>query len=187
MDQLNHLPRKPLVAIPKLLLRFLILLEIIDYGLSAVLFHLGLYPSFATQPSPWDLHSYRGFFPPTSPSPPPVSSLVIKKQLRTVAYSRFHSSGEEEEEEEESTCSVCLCRLEERDVVRELGNCRHAFHKQCIDAWVDMGKITCPLCRLQLLSAEEMEEGITCMTNHQKEEEQPLNIMLHGHEYNEGL
>ncbi|KAJ6811578.1 E3 ubiquitin-protein ligase RHA1B-like [Iris pallida] len=58
MDQLDHLPRKPLVAMPKLLLRFLILLEIIDYGLSAVLFHLGLYPSFVTQPSPWDLHSY---------------------------------------------------------------------------------------------------------------------------------
>ncbi|KAJ6796993.1 E3 ubiquitin-protein ligase RHA1B-like [Iris pallida] len=63
MDQLNHLPRKPLVAMPKLLLRFLILLEIIDYGLSAVLFHLGLYPSFVMQPSPWDLHSYLGFFP----------------------------------------------------------------------------------------------------------------------------
>ncbi|KAJ6826480.1 E3 ubiquitin-protein ligase [Iris pallida] len=55
MDQLNHLPRKPLVAIPKPLLQFLTLLEIIDYGLSVVLFHLGLYPSFATQPSPWDL------------------------------------------------------------------------------------------------------------------------------------
>ncbi|KAJ6816891.1 E3 ubiquitin-protein ligase RHA1B-like [Iris pallida] len=182
MDQLNHLPRKPLVAIPKLLLRFLILLEIIDYGLSAVLFHLGLYPSFATQPSPWDLHSYRGFFPPTSPSPPPVSSLVIKKQLRTVAYSRFHSSGEEEEEEEESTCSVCLCRLEERrgPGARQLpARVPQAVHR-CMGRH---GKITCPLCRLQLLSAEEMEEGITCMTNHQKEEEQPLNIMLHGHEY----
>ncbi|KAJ6805687.1 E3 ubiquitin-protein ligase RHA1B-like [Iris pallida] len=58
MDQLNHLPRKPLVAMPKLLLRFLILLEIIDCGLSAVLFYLGLYPSFAMQPSSWDLHSY---------------------------------------------------------------------------------------------------------------------------------
>ncbi|KAJ6845071.1 E3 ubiquitin-protein ligase RHA1B-like [Iris pallida] len=170
MDQLNHLPRKPLVAMPKLLLRFLILLEIIDYGLSVVLFHLGLYPSFATQPSPWDLHSYPGFFPPPAPSPPPpVSSLVIKKQLRTVAYSRFHSSGEEEEE---STCSVCLCGLEERDVVRELDNYRYAFHKQCIDAWVDTGKVTCPLCRLQLQSAEEMEEGIRCMTNHQMEEEE---------------
>ncbi|KAJ6793988.1 E3 ubiquitin-protein ligase RHA1B-like [Iris pallida] len=176
MDQLNHIPYKPLVAMPKLPLRFLILLEIIDYGLSAVLFHLGLYPSFAMQPSPWDLHSYPGFFPPPAPSPPPsVSSLVIKKQLRTVAYSRFHSSGEEEdeeEEEEESTCSVCLCGLEERDVVRELGNCRHAFHKQYIDAWVDTGKVTCPLCRLQLQSAEEMEEGIRCMTYHQMEEEE---------------
>ncbi|KAJ6810994.1 E3 ubiquitin-protein ligase [Iris pallida] len=171
MDQLNHLRRKPLVAIPKPLLQFLTLLEIIDYGLSVVLFHLGLYPSFATQPSPWDLFPYRGFIPPAAPSfPPPVSSWVIKKQLRTVAYSRFHSSGEDEEEE--STCSVCLCGLEERDVVRELGNCRHAFHKQCIDAWVDTGKVTCPLCRLQLLSAKEMEEGIRCMTKHDKEEEE---------------
>lgn len=51
----------------------------------------------------------------------------------------------------EPTCRVCLERLEARDEVRRLGNCAHAFHTACIDRWIDMGEVTCPLCRAQLL------------------------------------
>ncbi|KAJ4777190.1 RING zinc finger protein-like [Rhynchospora pubera] len=34
---------------------------------------------------------------------------------------------------------------------RKHGNCSHLFHKECIDNWVDLGKVTCPLCRALLL------------------------------------
>ncbi|XP_022756390.1 probable E3 ubiquitin-protein ligase XERICO [Durio zibethinus] len=68
------------------------------------------------------------------------------------------------------TCAVCLGRLKEGDEVRELTNCCHVFHKDCIDRWVDYDQDhdhdfdhdhnndhednhkTCPLCRAPLLT-----------------------------------
>ncbi|KQK00791.1 hypothetical protein BRADI_3g51810v3 [Brachypodium distachyon] len=50
-----------------------------------------------------------------------------------------------------TTCIVCLEKLEAADEVRRLGNCAHAFHRGCIDRWIDLGRMTCPLCRAQLL------------------------------------
>ncbi|KAJ8750804.1 hypothetical protein K2173_015985 [Erythroxylum novogranatense] len=53
------------------------------------------------------------------------------------------------------TCAVCLNRLGVRDEIRELRNCRHVFHKECIDRWVDHvdeNHNSCPLCRAPLLT-----------------------------------
>ncbi|KAL5216213.1 hypothetical protein ABZP36_007614 [Zizania latifolia] len=50
-----------------------------------------------------------------------------------------------------TTCRVCLERLGATDQVRRLGNCTHAFHTGCIDRWIDLGEVTCPLCRSHLL------------------------------------
>ena len=43
--------------------------------------------------------------------------------------------------------------------MRELGNCCHVFHKECIDAWMDQGQATCPLCRSKLMPAGDDEHG----------------------------
>ena len=70
------------------------------------------------------------------------------------------------------TCAVCLSRLNEGDDVRELRNCCHVFHKDCIDRWVDYDQDhdhdyddhnndhednhkTCPLCRAPLLTSSQ--------------------------------
>ncbi|CAA6661645.1 unnamed protein product [Spirodela intermedia] len=37
-----------------------------------------------------------------------------------------------------------------RKEVAELGSCRHAFHRRCIDGWADEGWRTCPLCRSRM-------------------------------------
>ncbi|XP_039025859.1 probable E3 ubiquitin-protein ligase RHA1A [Hibiscus syriacus] len=55
------------------------------------------------------------------------------------------------------TCAVCLLELDEGDDLRELRNCSHVFHKDCIDRWVeydegdDYNRKRCPLCRSPLL------------------------------------
>ncbi|KAH7849460.1 hypothetical protein Vadar_018234 [Vaccinium darrowii] len=43
-------------------------------------------------------------------------------------------------------CSVCLSKFERHDQLRLLPLCCHAFHTQCIDAWL-LSNETCPLCR----------------------------------------
>ncbi|CAL5203853.1 unnamed protein product [Lathyrus oleraceus] len=47
-------------------------------------------------------------------------------------------------------CSVCLCDFEEGEKVRRL-KCKHAFHKDCLDKWLQDYLATCPLCREQVL------------------------------------
>ncbi|KAL6505552.1 hypothetical protein OROHE_022931 [Orobanche hederae] len=48
-------------------------------------------------------------------------------------------------------CAVCLCEFTERDRLRLLPSCSHAFHIDCIDTWL-LSNSTCPLCRGVVLS-----------------------------------
>ncbi|KAK6936608.1 Zinc finger, RING-type [Dillenia turbinata] len=57
-------------------------------------------------------------------------------------------------ESEETVCGVCLNCIDAEDKVGELGNCRHLFHRECLDAWIDRGWLTCPYCRTKLFSEE---------------------------------
>ncbi|KAL5210653.1 hypothetical protein ABZP36_006276 [Zizania latifolia] len=45
-----------------------------------------------------------------------------------------------------SECAVCLSEFVERERVRLLPNCSHAFHNDCIDTWLQ-GNARCPFCR----------------------------------------
>ncbi|XP_042407885.1 E3 ubiquitin-protein ligase RHA2A-like [Zingiber officinale] len=76
-----------------------------------------------------------------------VVAASIKRQLRVVEYSlwakRWGGGGD--------TCVICLGEVEAAEKVRELANCRHSFHVDCIDRWVDAGHVSCPLCRAPLL------------------------------------
>ncbi|WVQ80013.1 hypothetical protein IAT38_002114 [Cryptococcus sp. DSM 104549] len=43
-------------------------------------------------------------------------------------------------------CLVCLADYEDDDECRIL-NCRHGFHKECVDQWLSVGRNSCPACR----------------------------------------
>ena len=43
-------------------------------------------------------------------------------------------------------CAVCLSELADGEKVRELPNCGHSFHVECVDMWL-RSHSTCPLCR----------------------------------------
>ncbi|KAK7264833.1 hypothetical protein RJT34_32445 [Clitoria ternatea] len=61
--------------------------------------------------------------------------------------------------QKEDTCAVCLNELKMEEEVRELVNCYHVFHRECIDRWLEheheheKQKPTCPLCRAPLLTS----------------------------------
>ncbi|XP_061348628.1 RING-H2 finger protein ATL43-like [Gastrolobium bilobum] len=46
-------------------------------------------------------------------------------------------------------CAVCLARFEDIEVLRLLPKCKHAFHLECVDTWLDAHS-TCPLCRYKV-------------------------------------
>ncbi|KAK1607159.1 hypothetical protein QYE76_030832 [Lolium multiflorum] len=51
-----------------------------------------------------------------------------------------------------SECAVCLSEFQEGERLRLLPACLHAFHIDCIDAWLQ-GAANCPLCRAAVVSA----------------------------------
>lgn len=43
-------------------------------------------------------------------------------------------------------CLICLDDYDPEDNLRLL-SCRHVFHKQCVDKWLEQGRNNCPACR----------------------------------------
>ena len=78
----------------------------------------------------------------------------VKEQLPSMSYGNFleRSSREDREAKDDDQCIVCLNKIEQsHEVVKVPFNCGHVFHSECLDAWVDQGQGTCPLCRSKLL------------------------------------
>ncbi|XP_042397855.1 brassinosteroid-responsive RING protein 1-like [Zingiber officinale] len=103
-------------------------------------------------------------WPSASPSPSPSEdaaararrlAAAVRASLRVTTYEDL--AGEEEDERSGGagvTCAVCLSEVAAGDAVWELRNCRHVFHKGCLDRWLDHDEhLSCPLCRAALLPA----------------------------------
>ncbi|CAH8361182.1 unnamed protein product [Eruca vesicaria subsp. sativa] len=52
-------------------------------------------------------------------------------------------------------CSVCLSKFEDVEILRLLPKCKHAFHIECIDEWLEQ-HATCPLCRNRVCIDDEL-------------------------------
>ncbi|KAM1054949.1 hypothetical protein FF1_002223 [Malus domestica] len=102
------------------------------------------------------LQDHNNLFPEVAPSPwlvpLPVHCIAesVKNQLPVVKY-RGGNQRHSDHDSHTDTCIVCMDRVEGGQRVRELSNCSHVFHKECLDAWIDEGQFTCPLCRSSLL------------------------------------
>ncbi|XP_058108125.1 RING-H2 finger protein ATL8-like [Magnolia sinica] len=55
---------------------------------------------------------------------------------------------------EDTQCAVCLTEYQEKDIMRVLPYCGHAFHVTCIDIWLQQHS-TCPICRISLRDSPE--------------------------------
>eukprot|EP00245_Coleochaete_scutata_P002608 TRINITY_DN1351_c0_g1_i1.p1 TRINITY_DN1351_c0_g1~~TRINITY_DN1351_c0_g1_i1.p1 ORF type:complete len:266 (+),score=40.29 TRINITY_DN1351_c0_g1_i1:526-1323(+) len=69
----------------------------------------------------------------------------VSRALPTVTFSHGTFSGHQE-----PVCVICLADFESKDTLRQLPECCHAFHVDCIDQWFDK-HTTCPICRMSLL------------------------------------
>ncbi|XP_040382943.1 brassinosteroid-responsive RING protein 1-like [Oryza brachyantha] len=161
------------VILPQPLVLVLQLLDLLRHA-----FLLGASAVGLAAPPTADEHpaAYGGYAPPAAAAAMAVPSelvwafqaapepAAIKARLPAVRYAdlrcRRGSAGAAA-----ASCAVCLGALEARHRVRELGNCAHAFHKACIDKWVDKGQATCPLCRAALLPASD-DDAIAATCRH---------------------
>ncbi|CAL5055012.1 unnamed protein product [Urochloa decumbens] len=76
----------------------------------------------------------------------PVPAVLIEEALPVVRFQDLACG--------DGDCAVCLCGIGAGDEVRRLSNCRHAFHRGCLDSWMAHDQRTCPLCRAQLIPGD---------------------------------
>ncbi|XAR63035.1 hypothetical protein NMG60_11022820 [Bertholletia excelsa] len=82
--------------------------------------------------------------PTRIPDKVPASAILIREFLPAVKF-----DGDALE-----SCAVCLCEVEAGEEIRWLANCRHVYHRGCVDSWMDQGQSTCPLCRTLMVPRE---------------------------------
>ncbi|CAJ1979215.1 unnamed protein product [Sphenostylis stenocarpa] len=60
------------------------------------------------------------------------------------------------QESREGECAICLEEVGEGEVVKMIAYCRHVFHGECIDTWLEK-HVTCPVCRCCCENCGEVE------------------------------
>ncbi|RWW67855.1 hypothetical protein BHE74_00024659 [Ensete ventricosum] len=84
-----------------------------------------------------------------------LSAMLIQEALPVVRYEELAAAGQHVG----GSCVFCLHDFEAVEEVRRLSNCRHVFHRGCLDRWLEHDQRTCPLCRTPLVP-EEMQVAI---------------------------
>ncbi|XP_043091369.1 RING finger protein 150a isoform X1 [Puntigrus tetrazona] len=79
---------------------------------------------------------------------------ISKLQVRTIR------KGDKETESDFDNCAVCIEDYKPNDVVRILP-CRHVFHKNCVDPWLQDHR-TCPMCKMNILKALGIPPNTDC-------------------------
>ncbi|KZV29630.1 hypothetical protein F511_00908 [Dorcoceras hygrometricum] len=73
----------------------------------------------------------------------PHASGIDKTVIESLPFFRFSMLKGSREGLE---CAVCLSKFDDIEVLRLLPRCKHAFHVDCIDRWLEKHS-SCPLCR----------------------------------------
>ncbi|KAE9448663.1 hypothetical protein C3L33_19426, partial [Rhododendron williamsianum] len=74
-------------------------------------------------------------------------------------------------------CAVCLSKFEDVEVLRLLPKCKHAFHINCVDQWLE-NHSSCPLCR-QKISVDDLTYSNSMrLISSQSEARQDSNVEL---------
>lgn len=68
---------------------------------------------------------------------------IDKTVIESLPFFRFSSLKGSKEGLE---CAVCLSKFEDVEILRLLPKCKHAFHIDCIDHWLEKHS-SCPICR----------------------------------------
>ncbi|KAK9143817.1 hypothetical protein Syun_013217 [Stephania yunnanensis] len=85
-----------------------------------------------------------------------VSALLIREIIPVVKFEDYLL--ESDDADVPDSCAVCLYEFEKKEEIRRLTNCRHIFHRACLDRWMDHDQKTCPLCRTPFIPDEMQEQ-----------------------------
>ncbi|XP_028808173.1 RING-H2 finger protein ATL57 [Neltuma alba] len=61
--------------------------------------------------------------------------------VQSLPVFRYNAEGKHQED-----CTICLSEFETGETVKVIPNCKHVFHRECVDTWLS-SHVTCPICR----------------------------------------
>ncbi|KAG4951009.1 hypothetical protein JHK82_045951 [Glycine max] len=85
--------------------------------------------------------------------PPSASALLIRDLLPVAKFGDSDVGAQQN-----GLCAVCLFEFSEEEEVRCLRNCKHIFHRTCVDRWIDHDQKTCPLCRTPFVPDDMLDD-----------------------------
>lgn len=71
-----------------------------------------------------------------------VNVTLDEKDLKSLKILKYN-------EDIPSSCSICLMDVEKGDEYYDI-KCKHVFHKQCLEKWLEDYNYVCPVCRAEL-------------------------------------
>lgn len=92
------------------------------------------------------------------PNPPNILEMFLNQSLQTDQTQTEKATPEmikqlgsyrrikEDDTLIDNDCVICMSNYQKDEGVREL-DCKHTFHKKCIDKWLKEGSVCCPVCR----------------------------------------
>ncbi|KAL5727285.1 hypothetical protein ACHQM5_000500 [Ranunculus cassubicifolius] len=137
--------------LPKLLLHILSFLGLIRKLISYLFQLLGL-GDFLESDIAWDNQSSSNSYS-SSCEFHSVSAVLLREILPVVEFQDL-----EDKDNQDDSCAVCLYEFQGKEEIRRLTNCRHIFHRICLDRWMDHDQKTCPLCRTPFIP-DDMQEA----------------------------
>ncbi|PIA49256.1 hypothetical protein AQUCO_01300245v1 [Aquilegia coerulea] len=137
--------------LPKLLLHTLSLLGFIRKFISWLFRSLGL-GDFLESDITWSESSFNSTSS-VSELPRSISAVLLREILPVMKFQDLDNKDSGQD-----SCAVCLYEFEDKEEIRSLTNCRHIFHRICLDRWMDHDQRTCPLCRTPFIP-DDMQEA----------------------------
>lgn len=106
-------------------------------------------------------------------NPPPQQPLedvpvtINEEDLEKLPIEKFNS-------DEEIECSICRMEMEKEDEYFNI-ECKHMFHKECLEKWLTECNYTCPVCRIELGSSNPHIDDVEQPIDEQHiDEQQPV-------------
>ncbi|XVF18032.1 hypothetical protein REPUB_Repub10bG0176400 [Reevesia pubescens] len=91
---------------------------------------------------------------PTEPKPSidiQLASIPVLVYGESTLPSVSHSSCSHHISLDLENCAICLEDYVHGETVRVLPKCNHMFHKNCIEEWLQVPSLHCPICRDRIL------------------------------------
>ncbi|CAJ2671259.1 E3 ubiquitin-protein ligase rha1b-like protein [Trifolium pratense] len=85
---------------------------------------------------------------------PTLSEILIREFLPVVSFSDLDGDSPPAA----VGCALCLNDFAGEEEIRCMANCRHIFHRTCVDGWINRDQKTCPLCRTHFVPYHKMED-----------------------------